>query len=149
MNSFSITKGGVIIHVKQMVFIIVIVLMGVHDFKTKTIPNLIPILILFLGLVPYFNVLESLLGLFLLPVPFIVPIFLNYESIGGGDIKLAGALGFYFGLGRGLVAVISALILVLIMQVAGVIIHKAQNKGRKIALGPYLAAGSIISLLLF
>ncbi|WP_306455961.1 prepilin peptidase [Fusibacter sp. 3D3] len=40
---------------------------------------------------------ESLLGLIIVPLPFFIMACLKENSIGGGDIKLIGACGFFLG----------------------------------------------------
>ncbi len=126
-----------------MLFIVILTSTGYYDYKTKTIPNFVHVLIIIAALIPEFSLIDSLLGLFLLPLPFIITIFINFNGIGGGDIKLVGAMGFFLGLEHGLVVVILALTLVILKTF---VMDKGKNK--KVALGPYFAIGSTIILFL-
>jgi leader peptidase (prepilin peptidase)/N-methyltransferase len=111
--------------------------------KHRVILNSINVMLFFIALLLPFNLLESILGVLVLPLPFILSIFFKYEGIGGGDIKLIIALSFFLGLKKGVVAIILALF---IFIAKAILIDK--NKNQSMPLGPYLAIGSIITLFL-
>ena len=72
-----------------------------YDYATHTVPDYVPVLILMAGLLEV-EFAPALLGLVLVPLPFVVAALMKEGSIGGGDIKLMGACGFVLGVKRGL-----------------------------------------------
>ena len=128
---------------KKLLFILILIYAGIYDYKKRIIPDKVHVAILVSALLSSFNPIQSTLGLLILPIPFIVPIFFDENSIGGGDIKLVASIGFFLGLTEGILAMIIALFLSAIISV----VFK-RNSRELIPLGPYLAIGSIISLLL-
>lgn len=67
-------------------------------------------------------------------------------AMGGGDVKLMGALGLYLGFPHIVVAMMAAFILAAL--VAGVLLVTGQRKGRDlIPFGPFLAAGTLMAML--
>ena len=131
-------------HIAQMaIFIMLLIYAAMIDLKTRTIPDHIPVLIIFIGLIDMEPV-SAVLGLMLVPLPYFIMAFLKENSIGGGDIKLMGACGFYLGLQAGYVASIFGLMLAIIIHFAySVIGNKKVTKN--IPLGPYLGVGCIIA----
>ena len=132
------------IHIVQLVsFVMLLTYAAMIDLKTRTIPDHIPVLIILIGLIDMEPV-SAVLGLMFVPLPYFIMALLKENSIGGGDIKLMGACGFYLGLQAGYVASVLGLILALMIHLAySVIGSKKTNKS--IPLGPYLGAGSIIA----
>lgn len=67
-------------------------------------------------------------------------------GMGGGDVKLAGVIGFYLGPGSGLLALLLGS---LIGAAVGILLLLTRLKGRKdfIPYGPFLALGAMVSLL--
>lgn len=128
---------------KKLLFILILIYAGIYDYKKRIIPDKVHVAILVSALISSFNPIQSTLGLLILPIPFIVPIYFNENSIGGGDIKLVASIGFFLGLTKGIVAMIIALSLSTIISV----VFKRHSR-ELIPLGPYLAIGSIMSLLL-
>ncbi len=129
--------------IKYIIFILVLIYAGLKDIKTREIPDKVHIIILIVSLIGNFNLIKSLIGLIFISIPFIIPIYFDYESVGGGDIKLAGAIGFFLRLRKGLFALIVGLTIALIFNL---IIFR--RKGDEIfPLAPYMAVGSILSLL--
>ena len=127
---------------KNAIFALTLIYTGYYDQKTRTIPNIVHLLIIICSFLFDFNFIQSVLGFFILPIPFVIPIFYDEKSIGGGDIKLVGAIGFFLGITKGTIAIIIGLILSLIVAI---FIFK-KSKRDFVPLGPYLAVGSIISL---
>lgn len=129
---------------KDFLFILTLIYAGYYDYKKRIIPDKVHIIIIILALISNFNFIQSIIGFIILPIPFIVPIFFNEESIGGGDIKIVASIGFYLGLVKGIVAIVIGLSLSILIS----IIILKRYKNNSIPLAPYLATGSIIALLL-
>ena len=128
---------------KSTIFIGALSYAGIYDYRKRIIPDKVHIIIILSALLSDFNLGRSLLGFFLLLIPFLVPVFLDEKSIGGGDIKLVGSIGFFLGLNHGILAMIISLSLFTILSLA------LKRKGKElVALGPYIAIGSIITLLI-
>lgn len=112
-----------------------------YDLATHTVPDYVPVLILLAGLLEV-EFAPALLGLVLVPLPFLAAALLQEGSIGGGDIKLMGACGFMLGVKRGYAALVLGLFLAVVFQSA-----YAGKKNKGFALVPYLAAGCLLVLL--
>lgn len=112
-----------------------------YDLATHTVPDYVPVLILLIGLLEV-EFAPALLGLVLVPLPFLAAALLQEGSIGGGDIKLMGACGFMLGVKRGYAALMLGLFLAVVFQSA-----YAGKKNKGFALVPYLAAGCLLVLL--
>jgi len=132
------------IHIAQLIaFIMLLTYVAMIDLRTRTIPDYIPMLIILIGLIDMEPV-SAVLGLILVPLPYFIMALLKENSIGGGDIKLMGACGFYLGLQAGYVASILGLMLAIIIHFSySVIGNKKATKN--IPLAPYLGAGCIIA----
>jgi leader peptidase (prepilin peptidase)/N-methyltransferase len=132
------------IHIVQMaIFIMLLTYAAMIDLRTRAIPDHIPMLIILIGLIDMEPV-SAVLGLILVPLPYFIMALLKENSIGGGDIKLMGACGFYLGLQAGYVASILGLMLAIIIHFAYSMIGN-KKATKNIPLGPYLGAGSIIA----
>ncbi len=88
---------------------------------------------------------EHILGLFILTMPLIIVLVVtDGQGFGGGDVKLMGTCGLFLGWQYVLFAFV-------IGCFSGAIIHKArmffQGAGNRLALGPYLSAGVLITML--
>lgn len=132
------------IHVVQLIaFIMLLIYAAIIDLKARTIPDYVPVLIMLVGLIDMEPV-SAVLGLILVPLPYFIMALLKDNSIGGGDIKLMAACGFYLGLQAGYMASIVGLMLAIIIHVAYSVI-RSKKMTRGIPLGPYLGAGCIIA----
>jgi len=132
------------IHIAQLIaFIMLLTYAAMIDLRTRTIPDHIPMLIILIGLIDMEPV-SAVLGLILVPLPYFIMALLKENSIGGGDIKLMGACGFYLGLQVGYVASVFGLMLAIIIHLAYSIIGN-KKVTKNIPLGPYLGAGCIIA----
>ncbi len=90
------------------------------------------------------GLLSHMIGFFVISLPlFILFLISGGNAIGGGDVKLMAAAGLMLGTGNTVAAFIIGCFL-------GVVIHlilmKVQGSGSRLALGPYLAAGTIIAV---
>src|SRR5665647_401905 len=128
--------------VKGFLFAVILIIAGFIDIKTRTIPDWIHILIILVALIKI-DLIESLIGLVVVPLPFFIMACLKENSIGGGDIKLVGACGFFFGLNGGLFGSVIGLLIAVIANG----IHcwiKTKDKNIGFALAPFLAGGNLI-----
>lgn len=114
----------------------------VIDWRTFTIPNGLNLAILILGVIRLATDSGSwalyLIGMISVSLVFLLlHVLTGGAGLGMGDVKLVGAAGLLLGWPKMILAV-------LIGSVAGSIIHSVRMKrgaGRKLAFGPYLAAG--------
>ena len=126
-----------------------LITLSVIDFRTYEIPLGINLFILALGLVrvvtDYTNWLGYAIGLFSVSgFLYIIYVATKGRGIGGGDIKLMGVCGLLLGwklviLGFVLGCIIGSVVHIIRMKVSG--------EGHVLAMGPYLAAGVMISVL--
>lgn len=125
--------------IKGYLFATILLVAGYIDLKTKTIPNYIHVLIILVGLIniKWVYIFQSIIGLFVVPLPFLIVSILKENSIGGGDIKLMGAGGFFLGMYGGFLASIIGLLIAVIING---IYYRIKNKDKTIsfALAPYL-----------
>ncbi|WP_129721371.1 prepilin peptidase [Xylanivirga thermophila] len=130
---------------KNLIFILTIIYAGYIDFKKKIIPDRVHVIIMLSSLLIDFNLCQSITGLLFLPIPFILSVFFNEDTVGGGDIKIVGAIGFFLGLRKGTIAIIIGLTISVIFNLF--IFNK--NRNDSFPLAPYIAIGSFLSLLIF
>lgn len=125
------------------------IVIALIDWRTFEIPNGLNLAIFILGLVRLFTDLGSwksyLIGLLCVSLFFLLLWFATRGAgIGMGDVKLMGAAGLLLGWQRILLALI-------VGSVAGSIIHmirmRRSGEGKKLAFGPYLSAGIVLSAL--
>lgn len=125
-----------------------LMVLSVIDWRTFTIPNGINLAILILGVIRLVTDLGNwpvyLIGLVSVSLVFLLlHILTGGNGLGMGDVKLVGAAGLLLGWPKMLLAV-------LVGSLSGAIIHTVRMKGgagRKLAFGPYLAAGIWFSAL--
>lgn len=127
----------------------VLMVLAFIDWRTFEIPNGLNAAIAVLGLVQLVFDLQNwklyVIGAFSVSLFFLLLWFLTAgKGLGFGDVKLMAAAGLLLGWQRILLAMI-------VGSVAGAIIHIIRMKhgaGRRLAFGPYLAAGIWLSALL-
>lgn len=122
---------------------------SVVDIRTKVIPISLVLAFFLMSLWPAVyrgTPLDNGAGLLLMGIFFAVVLFIFPGSFGGGDVKLAAAIGFYSGIAQSVIVLEAALI---IGAIFGVIWTLISGKGRKasIPFAPFLSAGLIISML--
>lgn len=109
------------------------------DMKSKTIPDIVSIIIAAAGLIHFSP--AQLLGLVVV-VPFLIA---SLCSRGGwGDTFLIGASGFLLGLTRGAVGMVFALLIFCLFYIAVRIVRKIRKQEKppvSYPLAPFLAAG--------
>lgn len=132
------------IHIVQLVaFIMLLTYAAIIDLRTRTIPDHIPVLIILIGLIDMEPIL-AVSGLMLVPLPYFIMALLKENSIGGGDIKLMGACGFFLGLQTGYVASILGLLFAITVHFA-FRAFGSKNTNKNIPLAPYLGLGCLIA----
>lgn len=100
------------------------------------------VLLLLIGLLEI-QFVPALLGLVLVPLPFLAAALFKEGSMGGADIKLMAACGFIMGVQKGYMAMIAGLTLAVMIQKVYV---RESEKG--FALVPYLSIGCLLAMLL-
>lgn len=112
------------------------------DLKHRKIPNLFPILIALLAL-QNFHFWGALLAL-----PFLITAMVDPEKVGGGDIKLTAGIGVFLGWNQGLMALISALFVVILCFFTSSLWKKEERFSEMSApLAPFLCFGVVFSYL--
>jgi prepilin signal peptidase PulO-like enzyme (type II secretory pathway) len=141
-------KNGLSIYALIMFLLIGLsIAISVVDVKTLSIPNSLILAFFILSLYPVImhNMLkDNIYGLLLSFSFFLVILLLFPGSFGGGDIKLASAIGFLLGLEMSIVVIETALIT---GSMIGVIYAIKTKKGLRIKFpfAPFLTAGLIVS----
>ncbi len=132
------------IHIVQLLgFILLLTYAAVIDLRTRTIPDHIPGLIILIGFIDL-EAITAVLGLILVPLPYFLMALLKENSMGGGDIKLMGACGFFLGLQAGYVASILGLLFAISVHFAFRVFGSKMNN-KNIPLAPYLGMGCLIA----
>ena len=133
------------------------------DFEFQIIPDEFSISLIVVGLLTSFinvflasdilhRILESFLGFVagggsLLLVAFIGKLIFKKDAMGGGDIKLMAGVGAFIGWERVLFAIFIACFVGSVVGIT-LILFKKIKKQQPIPFGPYLALGSILTLVL-
>jgi prepilin signal peptidase PulO-like enzyme (type II secretory pathway) len=122
---------------------------AIVDVKTLIIPDSLVVAFLVLSAYPVilnYNIKDNLFGLLALFAVFIVILLLFPGSFGGGDVKLASAIGLLSGLEQSIVVLEVSLVT---GALVGIIYALKTKKGlrTKIPFAPFLAAGLVISLI--
>ena len=128
---------------KMLAFMGALLAASIGDLKTKRISNRIPLFIALIGLIQM-DVANALRGLIFVPLPYLVMALIKENSMGGGDIKLMGACGFFLGLQTGYVASILGLLFAITVHFA-FRAFGSKNTNKNIPLAPYLSAGCLIA----
>lgn len=131
---------------------------AIMDYKTKMIPNIIPVtlvlgrVVIFIyelvftdSAVGYF--ISSLVGALLCILLLVIANKMSHGGIGGGDIKLLGSIGFVCGL----YVVMSSLLLALIscIAVSGLMLALKKCSAKDhVPFGPFIYMGYLIMCLL-
>lgn len=119
-----------------------LLVLTVIDWRTFTIPNGINLVIFLLGVIRLVTDLDHwltyLIGMLAVALVFLLMnIATGGRGLGMGDVKLVAAAGLLLGWQKMILAV-------LVGSLSGAIIHMIRmrgGEGRKLAFGPYLAAG--------
>ena len=122
---------------------------SVIDLKLMIIPDSLIIAFLCVSIYPVMagqNYSQNIFGLVAAAAFFMAIMIIFPGSFGGGDVKLAAAIGFYLGLPLTIVAIEGALITGAITGGLLILFSKKGIKS-KIPFAPFLCAGLIISIL--
>lgn len=125
-----------------------LLVLSVIDWRTYMIPNGINLVIFVLGLLRLFTDFANwptyIIGMVSVSLVFLLlHILTGGNGLGMGDVKLVAAAGLLLGWPKMILAI-------LVGSVSGAVIHSIRMKGgagRKLAFGPYLAAGIWFSAL--
>lgn len=132
--------------IKNVLFVMVLIYASYCDIKTRIIPDKVHVMIILLGLIQV-NWFDSILGLLLVPLPFLAVALLKEGSMGGGDIKLVGACSFFLGFSNGLLGSSVGLAFGILVNMLYFWYMRLDYTG-KIALAPYLVVGYSIACLI-
>ena len=130
-----------------------LLVIAIIDYRTKEIPNGIVAFCLAVSVLhavvdsfAYSDTwLDHILGGVVLGLIFFLVLFISEgRALGGGDVKLMFAVGFFLGLKCGVLSIFIACLLGSVIHLA---LMKIKHLGRELAFGPYLAAGYAISAL--
>lgn len=111
-----------------------------HDLATHVVPDHVHLLVLIAGLAHIPDLIHSVAGLLVLPLPFLLVALIAPGKVGGADIKLMAALGFTLGVRAGTGAAIVGLLL-------AVLIQSVYKPKAGFALVPYLSLGAFLAFL--
>jgi len=135
---------------KYLVLLCFLIVISLIDLDHYIIPDILPAGMLLAGipinvLARDITFLSIILGMFVPAAVLAIIVLVSRGGMGGGDIKLTGALGLFLGWPGNAVALFSACILAGIM---GLILLLTGTKKRKDAIpfGPFLAAGAVINV---
>lgn len=135
--------------------IIFFILISFNDIKNKIIPNILTLGILGLGIIKIIfldvNFENSFLGMGVYPL-FLILIygylsdFLKKDVLGFGDIKLLGAIGFYFGYLDlyNLIILYNIIFILAFLYIVPFFFFKKINRNKEIPFAPFICLGSIL-----
>lgn len=131
----------------EVIFLVALGAAGVSDWNKRKIPDYITALLLVPGILALMDSCsyemsfsEAAAGLMIGAGFLLVPAILIRGSIGGGDIKLMGASGFFLGPEWGIQGLFLGLLIAACYGIEGMLSGKRTRKAF-IPLGPFLACG--------
>lgn len=127
----------------------VLLTIALLDWDTLRIPNVLIAVFAVLAVIsPWFflgAVLKvRLIGIFSISVPMLLANLIRRDCFGGGDIKLMAVAGFLLGWPE---TILAAFIAVLLGGAAALIRYFRKEMPEKMAFGPWLCSGILISLI--
>ena len=133
----------------------ILIIIGFIDLKEMIIPDILVILILITTIIyklltfilysKYPDLLNSIGGLVLSSLLFILIIDLSKGGMGGGDVTLIGSLGFILGIKNIFLTIFLSFILGAIISVI-LLITKIKGKKDPIPFGPFIILGFFITV---
>ena len=150
-HSFTIIKT-----VEYAIYISILLNLAIVDYLIRKIPNELLLALLVTKVVFIVislitkegnfvdTLFNSALGLVIAATVFSIPSFLHI-SMGAGDVKFAGVIGFCFGFSMFFVSMILMAVILSFYFIYLLITHKGNLK-TAIAMGPYLATGVILTM---
>lgn len=142
-----ITSRQILLSIQAVLFLILLIAVSVRDISKRMIPDGLQIGIAALSLLQFQP--WNLLGI-LSAVPYLAVALCcrDVRGIGGGDVKLAGALGMVLGLSAGLAASVIGLCGFVLFGMGLQAYRRYQMKENKkqvpLPLGPFLAVGAAV-----
>ena len=133
---------NLIIVIKGSIFTFLLILAATCDAKTHEVPNFIPILILLDGLI-FIQPVPAAIGFFAVSLPLLLIAILTGGGVGGGDIKLMAASGFFLGPEGVVIGTIIGMVFFLIVY----LIFYGKKK-KMYAMAPYFGIGCFFACLL-
>ena len=146
MGQVTHTFASVLAPVQAVLFLVLLLLVSIHDLTERNIPDSLQILITSLILLQFS--FENLLGIMAaLPYLLIALFGKQTDGIGGGDVKLAGSTGIVLGLPAGLTASVIGLTGFVLygFGVQRYRKYKGEAIKKPLPVGPFLALGSAIA----
>lgn len=132
------------------VFVMVLQAISFIDLDTMEIPNSLVICCLMIALLSVsfmdLNMIDRLIGFFVLSVPLYLLNYVIPDSFGGGDIRLLAVCGLFLGWKKLLVGMFIAIFLAGGYACYLLVRGKIEMNGH-IAFGPYICVGMFVSLL--
>lgn len=127
-------------------FFAIIIVASIIDVRTHTVPHLICILLILIGLLnPTLSALE---GFIFTLIPLLITGLLFPTQIGGGDIKFGCLCGMILTGTKGLSALFFGCLLCLIIVPIVLKLHHKSIKEAEIPLIPFLSIGCVIAALI-
>lgn len=133
----------------------ILIIIGFIDLKEMIIPDILVILILITTIIyklltfilysKYPDLLNSIGGLVLSSLLFILIIVLSKGGMGGGDVTLIGSLGFILGIKNIFLTIFLSFILGAIISII-LLVTKIREKKDPIPFGPFIILGFFITV---
>ena len=147
--------GPTYLFLKYSFFLSIMLLIFFTDLETKKIPDSLNYVLVCIGLLLGFyqhTIVDSILGLIIgslifLSIGFLAKLYYKKEALGGGDVKLSGAIGAYWGLSIMLFSIYFSFLIGGLVSIFLIILKKKTNQDY-IAFGPFMVLGSILALLI-
>ena len=145
--------------IQSLIYIILssaLIIIAFIDLNEQIVPDVISLPGIVIGFiisffVPYISFINSALGVFvgggiILVIGLVGSVIFKKEAMGGGDVKLAAMIGAFLGWRY---IIISLFLGFFLGAVAGIflIVSKIKNKEDVVPFGPFIALGSMITLL--
>lgn len=131
------------------------IVISVIDYKHTIIPDGLVIFGLITGLIYRFVLplslgtkilwIDSILGLLIGGVFFLLVAVVSEGNMGGGDIKLMGMLGFFLGLGKIIMVIFLSFLIGALFTVPLLILKKKSRKDM-IPFGPFIVFSAFITM---
>ena len=142
-----IKRGGLVV---EIIISILLIWIGITDWKEKRIPNKLLLAFLVLTLIQTFllekgNLIWVLLGSLIVPGFLLFVMLLKRGAFGMGDVKLMGISGILLGLRGNISAFVYGIFLAAAFCIIGICLKKISRKS-EIAFGPFLCMGILIVL---
>lgn len=145
-DAFKIAFWNLIV-LRGFFYALILTYASIVDIRNKIIPDKVHVLIILLSLCSI-NSFNSIIGFFIVPLPFLITAFIKGDGIGGGDIKFMAANGLFLGLKGGFIGSFIGLTIAVLINIA---YYKIKNKDKEISfpLAPYLSIGCVLTYVLF